>query len=125
MRNQNHPWRMVFLFAVRPISVRTASSVWGSVRQGSRFLRQKGDRRPAIPDGADKRRGNMLVQLNGKRVELDDEVNTVRALLLSYQLQEKIVVVERNGEIVDRARYESTPVADGDRIEIVHFVGGG
>jgi sulfur carrier protein len=114
-----------FLFAVRPISVRTASSVWCSVRQGSLFLPLESDRRPAIPDGADRRRGNMLVQLNGKHVELADEVNTVRALLASYQLQEKIVVVERNGEIVDRARYETTPVADGDRIEIVHFVGGG
>lgn len=89
------------------------------------FYRLEDDKRPAIPGGADERRGTMLVQLNGKRVELDDEVNTVRALLMSYQLQEKIVVVERNGEIVDRARYETTPVADGDRIEIVHFVGGG
>ncbi|MEJ8547937.1 sulfur carrier protein ThiS [Brevibacillus borstelensis] len=67
----------------------------------------------------------MLVQLNGKRVELAAEIATVRDLLQSYQLQEKIVIVERNGEIVDRARYEETPVADGDRIEIVHFVGGG
>ncbi|TGV00349.1 sulfur carrier protein ThiS, partial [Mesorhizobium sp. M00.F.Ca.ET.186.01.1.1] len=35
------------------------------------------------------------------------------------------VVVERNGEIIDRSLYEQTPIADGDRIEIVHFVGGG
>lgn len=67
----------------------------------------------------------MLVQLNGKKVELDAQINTLRALLASYQLQEKIVVVEQNGEIIDRSRYEDTPIADGDRIEIVHFVGGG
>lgn len=67
----------------------------------------------------------MLVQLNGKNVELAAEITTVRELLQSYQLQEKIVIVERNGEIVDRTRYEETPIADGDRIEIVHFVGGG
>ncbi len=67
----------------------------------------------------------MLVQLNGKQVELADDISSVRELLQSYQLQEKIVVVERNGEIVDRSTYAETPIADGDRIEIVHFVGGG
>jgi len=67
----------------------------------------------------------MIVQLNGKKVELAEEITTVRALLASYSLQEKIVVVERNGDIIDRSLYEQTPIADGDRIEIVHFVGGG
>ncbi|MED1919342.1 sulfur carrier protein ThiS [Bacillus thuringiensis] len=67
----------------------------------------------------------MIVQLNGKKVELAEEITTVRALLASYSLQEKIVVVERNSEIIDRSAYEQTPIADGDRIEIVHFVGGG
>jgi sulfur carrier protein len=72
-----------------------------------------------------KRRMKMQVQLNGKFVELDAGVTTVSKLLHAYGLQEKIVVVERNGEIVDRSAYEEMPIADGDRIEIVHFVGGG
>ncbi|MGG4498848.1 sulfur carrier protein ThiS [Brevibacillus reuszeri] len=67
----------------------------------------------------------MVVQLNGKKVELTAEISTLRELLASYQLQEKIVVVEQNGDIIDRSQYETTPIADGDRIEIVHFVGGG
>ncbi|MED4910806.1 sulfur carrier protein ThiS [Brevibacillus centrosporus] len=67
----------------------------------------------------------MVVVLNGKKVELADDVQNVRALLASYQLQEKIVVVEQNGVIIDRTRYEESPIMDGDRIEIVHFVGGG
>lgn len=67
----------------------------------------------------------MVVVLNGKKVELADDIQNVRALLASYQLQEKIVVVEQNGEIIDRSRYEEAPIMDGDRIEIVHFVGGG
>ncbi|QRG65103.1 sulfur carrier protein ThiS [Brevibacillus choshinensis] len=67
----------------------------------------------------------MVVTLNGKKVELAEEIRTIRALLASYQLQEKIVVVEQNGDIIDRTRYEESPIADGDRIEIVHFVGGG
>jgi sulfur carrier protein len=67
----------------------------------------------------------MHLQVNGKQVELAESIANVRDLLTFYQLQEKIVVVERNGEIVDRSQYESTPIMDGDRIEIVHFVGGG
>jgi sulfur carrier protein len=67
----------------------------------------------------------MVVVLNGKKVQLADDVQNVRALLASYQLQEKIVVVEQNGVIIDRTRYEESPIMDGDRIEIVHFVGGG
>jgi sulfur carrier protein len=35
------------------------------------------------------------------------------------------VAIERNGEIVPRATWGSTPVAEGDRLELVHFVGGG
>lgn len=66
----------------------------------------------------------MLLQVNGKKVELE-QVKTVHDLLEHFQLQEKIVVVEQNGTIVDRSVYETAPIADGDRIEIVHFVGGG
>ncbi|MED4582371.1 sulfur carrier protein ThiS [Brevibacillus choshinensis] len=67
----------------------------------------------------------MVVVLNGKKVELAEEIQTIRTLLALYQLQEKIVVVEQNGDIIDRSRYDEAPIADGDRIEIVHFVGGG
>ncbi len=66
----------------------------------------------------------MTIRVNGKTVELDD-VATVSGLLAHYKLEQKILVVERNGEIVDRSAYETTPILDGDRIEIVHFVGGG
>jgi len=40
-------------------------------------------------------------------------------------LEGKKVAVERNGEIVPRGAHGSTPVADGDRLEIVVAVGGG
>lgn len=72
-----------------------------------------------------KRRGNMQITLNGKQVELADGIVTISQLLEAYQLRKKIVVVEHNGEILDRSHYESKTIADRDRIEIVHFVGGG
>lgn len=37
----------------------------------------------------------------------------------------KRVAVEKNGEIVPRAKYEATPLMEGDRLEVVRFVGGG
>jgi sulfur carrier protein len=46
-------------------------------------------------------------------------------LLDELALAGKRVAVERNGEIVPRSRYAETPLADGDRLEIVVAVGGG
>lgn len=66
----------------------------------------------------------MTITLNGKTVALEG-VSTVRELLEHYQLQHKILVVERNGVIINSESYSETPVMDGDRVEIVHFVGGG
>lgn len=50
---------------------------------------------------------------------------TVTALLERFDLKPGMVVVELNREILSRDHYGQTPVADGDRIELVHFVGGG
>jgi len=50
---------------------------------------------------------------------------TVRDLLERRGLAGKRVAVERNGEIVPRARHAEVPIADGDRLEIVVAVGGG
>jgi thiamine biosynthesis protein ThiS len=47
------------------------------------------------------------------------------ALIASLELDSRKVAVERNLEIVPRSLYAATPLADGDRIEIVHFIGGG
>ena len=47
------------------------------------------------------------------------------ALVAALGLDARKVAVERNLEIVPRSAYGKTPLADGDRIEIVHFIGGG
>ena len=47
------------------------------------------------------------------------------ALVSALGLDARKVAVERNLEIVPRSAYGRTPLADGDRIEIVHFIGGG
>jgi sulfur carrier protein len=50
---------------------------------------------------------------------------TLAALVASLGLDCRKVAVERNLAIVPRSAYATTPLADGDRIEIVHFIGGG
>ena len=50
---------------------------------------------------------------------------TLLDLLAHLGLDPRTVVVERNREIVRRARLGQTEVAEGDAIELVHFVGGG
>jgi sulfur carrier protein len=49
----------------------------------------------------------------------------VAGLLEALALGGRKVAVERNGEIVPRSRHAATPLADGDRLEIVVAVGGG
>ena len=54
-----------------------------------------------------------------------EAVADVAALVAALGLDSRKVAVERNLEIVPRSTYGATPVAEGDRIEIVHFIGGG
>ncbi|MFN9711377.1 MAG: sulfur carrier protein ThiS [Alphaproteobacteria bacterium] len=54
-----------------------------------------------------------------------DGVADVAALVTSLGLDVRKVAVELNLEIVPRSTYARTNLTDGDRIEIVHFIGGG
>ena len=66
----------------------------------------------------------MKLWVNGEERSLE-AVADVAGLVAALGLDGRKVAVERNLEIVPRSTYGSTPVLDGDRIEIVHFIGGG
>ena len=66
----------------------------------------------------------MNLFLNGEETTAPDSV-TVAAFLERLGLPQKGVAVERNREIVPKSAYGATILAEGDRIEIVQFVGGG
>jgi sulfur carrier protein len=72
-------------------------------------------------------KGAHIVQLiiNGDPIGVPETVTTVSHLLLHLGLEEKIVIVELNQIILEKANHLATMVSNGDRIEIVHFVGGG
>lgn len=66
----------------------------------------------------------MQVVVNGESREVPGGA-TVESLLGVLGLSGRPVAVERNLEIVPRSAHAATPLADGDRIEIVTMVGGG
>ena len=66
----------------------------------------------------------MRLVINGEERGFDG-IADVAALVAALGLDSRKVAVERNLEIVPRSIYAGTALADGDRIEIVHFIGGG
>ena len=69
----------------------------------------------------------MEIVLNGqpREVSIDSPAATVDALIAALEMKADRIAVERNGEIVRRTEWSTTPVQSGDRFEVVHFVGGG
>lgn len=65
----------------------------------------------------------MRIEVNGEHREM--ESGTILDLVETLGLNPKKVAVERNLEIVPKSLHGATPIADGDRIEVVQFVGGG
>ena len=66
----------------------------------------------------------MQILLNGEFLELPDDA-TVADLLVRLDLTGRRVAVERNLDIVPRSQHATTALADGDRLEVVHAIGGG
>ena len=66
----------------------------------------------------------ITIHLNGEPREVPDGLS-VSSLLEWLKFPADRVAVERNREIVPRTQWGATPLAAGDRLEVVHFVGGG
>ncbi len=67
----------------------------------------------------------LKLRINGNDVFVSDDVKSVEDLVLHFQLQEKAVIIEHNQNILEKSVHHLVSLADGDQIEIVHFVGGG
>ncbi len=66
----------------------------------------------------------LRVTINGREEELPDGL-TVAALLERRGIHTTLVAVEHNGRVLRRAEFPETRVVADDKLEIVHFVGGG
>ena len=69
-------------------------------------------------------RTGITLTVNGERRDIAEGAS-VADLLAAIGLAARKVAVERNREIVPRSLYAATPLAAGDALEIVHFIGGG
>ena len=64
------------------------------------------------------------IQLNGSSYEINNETN-LNQLLDKLKIQKTKVAIEVNGIIVEKNKYLKVILNKGDKVEIVHFIGGG
>ncbi len=76
------------------------------------------------PRAADREHRLIIIHLNGEPREVPEGL-TLETFLDWLKLPADRVAIERNLEIVSRNQWGETPVQIGDRLEVVHFVGGG
>jgi sulfur carrier protein len=64
------------------------------------------------------------IQLNGRNLVLSNK-HSIFSLLKKYKIDIKKIAVELNGKIINRNKYKLVYIKNMDKIEIVHFIGGG
>lgn len=66
----------------------------------------------------------MTIVVNGNQTDIR-ESSTISDLITQLGLKAERVAVELNKKIVRRGEWDATTISEGDRLEVVHFVGGG
>jgi sulfur carrier protein len=64
------------------------------------------------------------IQLNGKKVVIKSNYS-ILDLLKKYKLSNKRIAIEHNGTIIQKVNYRKKYLKNNDKVEIVHFIGGG
>ena len=64
------------------------------------------------------------IQLNGKKLSIKSKL-TIYDLLKKYKLNNKKVAIEYNGNIIQKTKFKKQTLKNNDKLEIVHFIGGG
>ena len=64
------------------------------------------------------------IQLNGNPYEINNGTN-LSELLNKLKIQKNKVAIEVNGEIIEKSKYPNLILRRDDKVEIVHFIGGG
>lgn len=69
----------------------------------------------------------VVIHVNGemRRYQAQDAPKTLAALVESLGLDLSKIAIERNRQVIPRSTLNQTTLADGDVVEIIHFVGGG
>jgi sulfur carrier protein len=67
----------------------------------------------------------MNLIINGEQHQISENIKTIQDLLQFFELEHRVVIIEHNLNILEKTCHSETLLSDGDRIEMVHFVGGG
>ena len=67
----------------------------------------------------------MTIKVNGEKLTLEKSLNIDELLIVAKAEQPEYVSVQLNGEFVEREKFSTTLVNDGDEIEFLYFMGGG
>lgn len=67
----------------------------------------------------------MKITVNGNGLEIQDEVKHIKGLIDFLALEDKPLIIEHNQQILQKEEHEKAVLENGDKVEIVHFVGGG
>ena len=66
---------------------------------------------------------NIAIQLNGEQRSV--AAQSLADLVTELGLEQRMIAIERNLEVVPKSEYDATRLQEGDRIELVHMIGGG
>ena len=100
----------------------TARALRGAVDHALRHHQEEGSMSAEVSTMSESSAVDIVV--NGKTASVPADA-TVHDFLASKRMTDAMAIVERNGEIVPRAEYGTTELQVGDRLEVVHAVGGG
>ena len=64
------------------------------------------------------------IQLNGKKITVNSKI-TIYELLKKFKLNNKKIAIEHNGIIIPKSNYKKRYLKNNDKLEVVHFIGGG
>ena len=64
------------------------------------------------------------IQLNGKKISIESNL-TILDLIKKYKFNNKKIAIEHNGVIIQKINYNKKILKNNDKLEIVHFIGGG
>ncbi|MFD1067528.1 sulfur carrier protein ThiS [Oceanobacillus locisalsi] len=67
----------------------------------------------------------MKITVNGSGLEVQEGVKHIKGLLDFLELEDKPLIIEHNQQILQKEEHEQAVLENGDKVEIVHFVGGG
>ncbi|MBA4537267.1 sulfur carrier protein ThiS [Bacillus aquiflavi] len=67
----------------------------------------------------------MNLLINGSIIQIPKNVNTIAEVIQYFFTDKPVIIVEHNGEILNKDVHSTREVGDGDKLELVHFVGGG